>query len=220
MKTVLAVVGVIAVVFLLLLIIPLRAKLKIKDDKTFLTLQYLFFKRDILPEKEKETEQTANDEAAAPKNKTAKAETKTSKKPSVKELVPIAIDALPKCIAPIRKLLKRTTVADFELCMVVVGEDAADTAVKFGRMNALVFPAVKMASEIITLKHNRIELIPGFAAEKEQTDLYANVRITPLAALMAAANIAIIVLGAFMRAEKNKPTERKSQNGKEQPAHQ
>ena len=219
MKTVLAVAGVIAVVFLLLLIIPLRAKLKIKDDKTFLTLQYLFFKRDILPEKEKETEQTAN-EAAAPKNKTAKAETKTPKKPSVKELVPIAINALPKCIAPIRKLLKRTTVADFELCMVVVGEDAADTAVKFGRMNALVFPAVKMASEIITLKYNRVELIPGFAAEKEQTDLYANVRITPLAALMAAANIAIIVLGAFMRAEKNKPTERKSQNGKEQPAHQ
>lgn len=215
MKTVLAVAGVIAAVIFLLLIIPLRAKLKIKDDKTFLTLRYLFFKWDILPQKEENTEETVN-AAAAPKNK----KTKQKKKTNIKELLPIIFDVLPKCIAPIRKLLKKTTAADFELSMVVVGEDAADTAVKFGRMNALVFPAVKIASEIITLKYKKIELIPGFAAEKEQTDLYANVKITPLTALMAAANIAIIVICAFLRAEKNKPDERKSQNGKEQPAHQ
>ena len=216
MKTVLAVAGVIAAVIFLLLIIPLVAKLKIEDDKTILTLRYLFFKWEILPEKE---EKPKEKETKAPEKKITKTSRRDNKKLDIKELLPIVMDALPKCAAPVRKLFKRTTVADLEVHMVIVGDDAADTAVKFGRMNAVVFPAVKIASEIVTLKYKRIELIPGFAAEKEQTKIFANVRVTPLFVLTAAASIAIIALGAFIRAGKNKPTERKYQNGKEQPAH-
>jgi hypothetical protein len=217
MKTVLTVLlGIIALV-ILLLCIPLGAEIAVGDGETRVTVRWALLKFPILPARQ-------NDQKKPKKQKKPKQDKpEKPKKPkraipslTKEEIFAIARDALPRCIRPVRKLLKRTTVARFTLSMVVVGQDAAATAIRYGHVSTAVYNAVAVFDRVVTLRIKRIDLVPGFTEETEQLSCSATVRLIPLAAVIAACNLGLIALGSMRRAKQDAPaSERKDSNGKQ-----
>lgn len=208
---------------LLLLCIPLRVVFSYREEETFLSLRWLFLKKRLLPEQEKAEEPQKETSGRAEKKKKRKEEKKTSlsfDKFDKEELLSLAKDVLPRCIRPVRTLLRRTTIADFRLTGVIAAGDAAETAILFGKMNAAVYSAVAMLGRVFTLRPEEICLYPDFTGESSRFDCSGEVRLIPLAALAAACNLCLLALGAILRRrKKTSPAERKASNGK-QSSHQ
>ena len=212
-------------IFLLLflaLCIPAGVSFSYQKGKASAVLRWFFLKKRLLPSEKREEGDEKNpapEKFLARKKKTDGAE-KEEKGVSKEMLLSLAKDALPRCIAPIRKLLHRTTIAAFRLSMVICGRDAAETALRYGQTCTAVYSAIAVLGQVFTLKPERIDLYPGFAVEEGDIDLSAEIRLTPLAVLAAGLNLGVIALGTLLRARKKAPRkERKDIHGK-QPSHQ
>jgi hypothetical protein len=182
----------------LILLIPVRVAVR-ADPALGVAVRYLFWTGVVLPAAEK---------PAAPKKAKKKPPVEKKKKPLRQQLdryLPILQDLLPRCLGPVRRLLRRTAVARLELAVTVAGADAADTAVAFGRMNAAVYTAVAALDRIVTLQVRRIDITPDFTAQKGGYFFSGEIRLIPLAALAAAVNIAALAaVSAVKTAVKNK----------------
>ncbi|KAF5030772.1 hypothetical protein DSECCO2_634690 [anaerobic digester metagenome] len=129
----------------------------------------------------------------------------------------------------VRRLLRRTSLAKFRMRMVVAGGDAADTAIKFGKVNAQVFTAVAVVKEMINLKADQIEILPGFGASQSETSYSGELRLSPFALLVAVVQIAfwglVSSLPLLLKSRNNKTLKKaggnvagarkEDQNGKE-----
>ena len=178
------------------------------DIQPALEIKYLFYKKTVFPKPEKTEGGTAKKKA-----KPAKAAKHKKKFPltvgDMIELLPKAVDRL---IPPVRKLLKRTVVGKFSLSMTVVGSDAADTAIKFGKINGAVFYAVALLDRIMTLKVKNVDIIPGFAAEQSEFKASATMKAYPLALLIAAIQLGISALILLIPAIKERKRKNRAAN--------
>ena len=210
-------------VLILILLIPVRVVASTTPEMTA-ELKYLFFKKRLYPLEKKEKK------AKKPKKEKPPKEPKKKKgfPLTVKEIIALLPKAFAKLMPPVKKLLRRTTIAKFRLKMVVVGGDAAETAIKFGKTNAAVVNAVALIDRIFTLRAKQIDIIPGFESLESEFEGSGEVRAIPLAALIAAVslgiNLLILLLPPLMAKKKNKNSEikentRKDENdGKEESA--
>ncbi|MBP0980588.1 MAG: DUF2953 domain-containing protein [Oscillospiraceae bacterium] len=210
-------------VLILILLIPVRVVASTTPEMTA-ELKYLFFKKRLYPLEKKEKK------AKKPKKEKPPKEPKKKKgfPLTVKEIIALLPKAFSKLMPPVKKLLRRTTIAKFRLKMVVVGGDAAETAIKFGKTNAAVVNAVALIDRIFTLRAKQIDIIPGFESLESEFEGSGEVRAIPLAALIAAVslgiNLLILLLPPLMAKKKNKKSEikentRKDENdGKEESA--
>ncbi len=209
----------------LILLIPVKARFGY-DGETALDIKYLFIKKKILPKPPK-GEKRAVKPGRRKEPKPAKPKRKFPLTVwDMPELVPKAVDML---LPPVRKLLKRTVIAGFKLDIVVVGSDAADTAVKFGKLNGAVVYAVALLDRIMTFKAKRINIYPGFTFEKSDLRAEGDLKAYPLAVLIAAVQLAvfalILLIPVLIKKKKNKAKaaqikndDRKDDsNGKEKP---
>lgn len=103
-------------------------------------------------------------------------------------------------------LLRRTGLARVSLRLVVKGEDAAATALRFGRANAAVYSATAALDRIFSLRVERIEIIPGFSAEQEEYSCSGEIRLFPLAVLIAALQLGFWTLIALIRSAGGRDT--------------
>ena len=83
--------------------------------------------------------------------------------------------------------------------MVVAGEDAADTAMAYGRVNAVVYTAYALALGFLRIEKPDIQIRPDFTAEEGKVDFASRARLTPLVALGAAIRIGCAFLVKTMR---------------------
>ncbi len=104
-------------------------------------------------------------ESAAPKEK---------KEPFFKGKIKSYDDVL-ECLHSIKtllirfkRLIKRVVVKDTVVDLVVVGNDSADTAIKYGAVCSAVYPIVTLLSDCLTFKPEKINVSAGFT-EKEMT---------------------------------------------------
>lgn len=172
------------------------------DGKAQLEIKYLFFRKQLLPKPEKtkpdKTKKAKADKPVKPKRKFPL---------TVKDMIGLLPQAIERLIPPIRKLLKRTVIGKFSLQMTVVGSDAADTAIQFGKVNGAVFYTVALLDRIMTLKVKNVDIIPGFTAEQSGFKLSAKIKAYPLALLIAAVQLgisALIMLIPAVRRRKRK----------------
>ena len=213
---------IVIIVLTAILLIPVSAKAKY-DNAVFLEIRYLFFKKTILPKPPKKAA-AAKKSSSAPKKKKPKKPKPDKPKRKIPlgvweiiELIPKAVEML---LPPIRKLLKRTVIGGFSLEMVVLGDDAADTAIKFGKVNGAVFYAAAVLDRVMTLKTKRIDIHPGFTAEKSEIRAEGEVKAYPLAVIIAAVQLgvsALILLIPALKKKKRKTIQNKTQTGKEEP---
>ena len=208
----------------LVLLIPVTAEARY-DGEMFLSVKYLFLKKKILPKVPKE--KTAKKKKAPKKTKPDRPKRKFPF--TVREMLELAPKAVDRLLPPVRRLLKRTVIASFELDAVIVGSDAADTAIKFGKLNAAAVYAVALVDRIVTLKAKRINIYPGFTYEKSDFRACGDIKAYPLAVLIAAVQLAVyglmLLIPELAKKKKNKAkadrinnNDRKDDsNGKEEP---
>ena len=140
---------------------------------------------DDMAADEVKTDSVSKKKASAKSEKTEKPE---KKKPAKKltleeifEMVKLILDSLGK---PLKKLLKRTNISHLRLEIICGGDDAAKTALNFGRMNIIVGNALGWIDGFFTLKPvDDLHIDVDFESEHTRTNAYCEIRLTLIAAL-------------------------------------
>lgn len=215
----------IVILLILVLLIPVKLRWNTSPEIT-VRISYLFFKKQLLPagEKAEKSKEPQKEKEEKPEKEKKKKEPPLSKK----DILSLLPKAWKRLLAPIKRLLRRTTIADLRLKMVVAGDESAETAIKFGKTNAAVVNAIAVIDRIFTLKLRQADIIPGFESCQSSFECSGEVRAVPLAVLIAAVSLlinALILLLPVIISNKKRRAKaaaddmrKEDDNGKEEPA--
>lgn len=162
----------IALFVALVMFIPITLRASYKED--FWCAVYIgFVKLQLVPAKPKK-EKKKKVKKQTPKTEQSKKP--TEKKPSlikkygiewllnlIKKVAELAVSALQDFFSHI--LIKK-----FSLSISVAGDDAADTAIKYGKYCAVVYPAVGTIVRVVKCKGYGVDINPNFS-EKAETEI-------------------------------------------------
>lgn len=162
----------IALFVALVMFIPITLRASYKEE--FWCAVYIgFVKLQLVPAKPKK-EKKKKVKKQTPKTKQPKKA--TEKKPSlikkygiewllnlIKRVAELAVSALQDFFSHI--LIKK-----FSLSISVAGDDAADTAIKYGKYCAVVYPAVGTIVRVVKCKGYGVDINPNFS-EKAETEI-------------------------------------------------
>lgn len=173
------------------------------------TIKYLFLKFTVVdsskppkeknPKKEKkkpeetpETEQTETD--------TQQPENKKQGNSFLKQLyIDQGYEGIEKMLLAVRdslgsflgKLYKTFTINELYLTMHITGSDAADTAIKYGKLSAWLFPLLGKIASTCKMKKYDVDISPDFLGVKNEADLYFDVSVVPIRITNAAIVLAL-----------------------------
>lgn len=185
----------------LLLNIPVYFELRFKE-KLCLKIKYLKFSFSVFPKEEKYNK---IEEKIDNKNENLKLEKKRKKKENyisklfkqkgllgilniLKELAALSTETT-------KKVFLKILIDTINLDIMVVGEDACDTALKTGKIKSFIsLYLLKMVKDINKNRYN-VNIYPGFSAEKTEIDLYARIHFKPISIL----NIAVVAAFKFVQ---------------------
>ena len=176
---------IIIAVILILLMFPLKVFLDY-DGEAKLSLGYLFLKFQLVPAKPKKKEKKKPQEK---KEKKTEAEKKEKKPSTIKRLMDKhgldgLIEILKEVVGIVTEFLKGLakhiyfTRCNIRIC--VVGEDAADTAVKYGYVCSAVYPLISALEQNSVMKKHYTDISAGFLAEKTAAEMELTCKIRPL----------------------------------------
>lgn len=173
----------ILLLLILILLVPIIVVFEAKP-KLSVQVKYFGFKKDLfLNEKDDKIKAKKTPKKGQAKGKKEKKKGETFTKTDLWRWY----QKLRHRLSPtVRRLLRRTSVGKFRLRIVVVGNDAADTAIRFGKMNQRVFFIVALVDRIMTLKTEQIDIIPGFGAKEKETYCSGVIKLIPIVLLITA----------------------------------
>lgn len=162
----------IALFVALVMFIPITLRASYKED--FWCAVYIgFVKLQLVPAKPKKEKKK---KVKKQTHKTEQPKKATEKKPSlikkygiewllnlIKKVAELAVSALQDFFSHI--LIKK-----FSLSISVAGDDAADTAIKYGKYCAVVYPAVGTIVRVVKCKDYGVDINPNFS-EKAETEI-------------------------------------------------
>lgn len=168
-------------------------------DKNRVTLKYLFLKitlfdsskpeKEKKPKKEKPKKEETTEEQVT--ENTAPAENTAENKGNnlFKQLyIEQGYDGIVKMLVAVKeslgtffgKLYKTFTINEFYLTMHVTGSDAADTAIKYGKLSSWLFPTLGKVASTCKMKKYDFDISPDFLGVKNEADLYLDVSVVPI----------------------------------------
>ncbi|WP_415947112.1 DUF2953 domain-containing protein [Ruminococcus bromii] len=161
----------IALFVALVMFIPITLRASYKEE--FWCAVYIgFVKLQLVPAKPKKEKKKVKKQTP----KTEQPKKATEKKPSlikkygiewllnlIKRVAELAVSALQDFFSHI--LIKK-----FSLSISVAGDDAADTAIKYGKYCAVVYPAVGTIVRVVKCKGYGVDINPNFS-EKAETEI-------------------------------------------------
>lgn len=187
---------------IVLLAIPVVIRFEY-GEQLYLRVRYLFITLYRMPAKpkrakkkrgkqEKKPEPPKQEAAPPPEASLEKADKKKKKEKKEKnpkiptlyeifELVKVFVDSLSK---PLKKLLRRIKILDFDLRMICGGDDAAKAAIKFGTVNLVVGNALGQLGSWFTIKDPHIDINVDFQSEKTTTQCSCTVKTSALVMLI------------------------------------
>jgi hypothetical protein len=182
-----AVLGWIAALILVMLLIPVWVQVTYDEDLR-ISAGALWFSAGVFPKKQPKKQKAEKPSVSPGKKK--------EKKPPAWNLqdVPDLLHLLGQCITPVRKLLKRTTIAVISMRLVIAKGEAAKTAIAFGRANTAVYTTLAAADRLFRLRVKQLDIFPDFCSEEGSCSATYKISVLPLAALAAAADIGIKTL--------------------------
>lgn len=181
---------------LILLCCPVKVFVSFKDSLA-VRMKFLFFSFDLFPKKKKK--QVIVEEE---KNEKIQFKTHDNKILSIiKEEGFFGFLRILKAVADIlfdsaRKVLKKIHISSFDLYMLVAKDNAADTAVDFARVYALISYATSVLLRNVDESKYYIEVIPGFNEAECKVDFSSKFYFFPISMLG-------IALGALFKFVKN-----------------
>lgn len=166
-----------------LLAVPLRGEVLWRSaSPPRITLRWLFFKIRVfpLPEKPKKPQKKKKKKPPAPAQKPEPKKPKKKLDPSNLGLV---VDLLASVKGAMGFLLRNFRFYKIRLDMIVAKENAAATAIAYGKANAMVYGAYAAAQNFLRLETPEIHIRPNFTAGQGDTILEVHGKLTPWAAI-------------------------------------
>ena len=172
----------------LLLLVALAASVKLDiiwEQELTITLRYLFIKKQLLPKAEKPK---AKKEEPAPAKKEKPKESNLHKLMDYAEWIPKLVGSVARQVGYV---IRRFTLTNTELRVVVAEEDACQTGIRYGQANAAVYTAYGALRQVIRVKEGRIkiDIIPDFLSEQGEVSFRCRLKAPVWAASWAALSL-------------------------------
>lgn len=221
--TALIIISVILLILLVLLLSPFKFCFSYINGKTDIVLKYMFFKIRIKgDEKEKQLENESKEyrkfgkcRKKAENNKKHSGKSDENKYSIRKKLVPEnrgeQIDFILSLITSggktLKSAFKRISVTKIFIDFKISDLDACQCALKFGRVNILLYNMLRFSGNIFTLKKDKINVSCVFNKEKSVYDMSCCVKARPASALWAGIVFIFTFLVNNNRRKKNRTAE-------------
>lgn len=189
------------------------------DNELFLSVKVAFIKIKIMPpdEKKKKSEKKPEKKKKKKKKKKKEKPDKKSKKEKpdklsayfkqkgVSGIVNIVKRISKLAVGVLKDFFKKITIERLKIEITIAGETAEDTAVRYGEVCSVFFPALRLITEIVTVKSYDVKVNPGFnnnAKSDAKADVVAKIRILSL--LKIAFSRAFEILRLYLKARPKK----------------
>lgn len=199
---------------LLLLLIPIGIRARF-DEELRAVLKIGFIPITLYPQKPKKPKKKKK---KSTQRKEPKKEKPKEKKPSViKEkgivwLINTIREAAELAVGALRDFFKHLVIKRLNISISYCGEDAEDTAVKYGYFCLSVYPAVSMLVSVAKCKHYGVDISPDFDEKHESryaVDIFAKIRLFWIFALVFRHGFKALKLLFSLKNEKNSNKENK-----------
>ena len=164
----LIIVGAILAIIFIIVLSPVKINVSV-NDTILVKIKYLFFSVynfDSRINDEKENNDTDN--------QTDNIQTQITKitgcSNNYDKLV-LLVKTLKSLLVKFQKLLKHTVVKNFNFNISICGNDAADTAIKYGKVCSVVYPLSTLLGECVNFKPKNISVYSNFSGGQTEFNL-------------------------------------------------
>lgn len=173
-------------VLLFLLSMPVTVTAAYEDEIT-LKLQYLFFKIGILPappKEEKEEKPPKEKKKKAPKEEQQPKKKKKISLDFVLEILELVKQALSSLKNPLGWFLRKIRYCDIWLNIIVCQEDAHQTALRYGQVQAIFHSVFSLLRNCIDIKTTEVQINADFIGEEEKFAGGGKIKLRPINAII------------------------------------
>ena len=191
----------------LLLCIPVSVVFRAGDGSAEASVKWLFLRFRLYPQKERP--KRAQTEKKKAKKEKPKPEEKKRRLADMdlSELAALAVEAMQSAGRFLRAVLRNVRVRGLVAEVSVAGQDAAQTAVAYGRMQAVLTTALGLLQGYVKIIRPSLSIRPDFLGEKSAYRVRFRAAFTPLIVLGAALRTAVSLLFSFVRHTGRPPTQ-------------
>ena len=190
--------------FVIVFAIPLGAEIEY-SDKTVVRARWLFLKFTVLDTSQLKEEKKPKKKKEKRKKEEKPAEEEKPEEPAqkgtglLKQLyLDQGFDGLERMLRALGrslggffgKLYRTLTIDELLLTMRVTGGDAADTAIKYGKLCAWLYPVLGKLISTCKVKKYDVDISPDYLAQKSAAEAFVRLHVIPLQITNA-----IVVLG-------------------------
>lgn len=203
--------GILLFLFLILLI-KIEVLMQYSQEIT-LVLKILFFKIVLLspdkpkeekkekkPEKEKPKEEKPKEKKPEEKKKKQSYLSKLKEKKGLSGLVSLFVSVAKIAVGALKGIFSHIVLKKFDVGIALSGEDAASTAVTYGKLCSVIYPAINVITSVMVCKDYHVTIEPVFDIDKDTevfADIYAYLR--PIFALHEALKAGVKILIARIK---------------------
>ena len=193
-----ALIGIVVVVFILF---SINLSFIIDySDKTVVTLKYLFLKFTLVDtskpkkEKKKKKKKKGDESEESDTDEEGKEKGKPKGNGLINQLyLEQGYDGIERMLRAVGKslgsffgsLYKNLVVDELYITMITAGSDAADTAIKHGKLCSWLFPVLGKFVSTCKVKNYDFDISPDFLATKSEAYVYAKLHFTPFVVVYA-----------------------------------
>lgn len=166
-------------------------------------LSFLIFRFTLYPMKPGRTPKKAKEfkEPKEPKFKKKTEKTQDTEEQKLEDLLEMVKPLLKAGLRALKMVGRDILIHHVRLRVLVANEDAAKTAVNYGRANTIIFGGFALADNYMRIKRREVLISPDFSGSQEATELSGSLRVTihPVVPLCAALLLAVAFLREFLK---------------------
>lgn len=165
----------IAAFFALILTTPIKLYIKFADS-FFCTLRIRFVKIQLYPAKPKKKKPKKKSEKKPEKKSEEKEKKNIFTQKGFSGLVDILKQTASLAKGVLKDFFKHIIIKDFSLSVRIAGDDAADTAIEYGKYCSVIYPLVSTVVTATKCKGYGVDIVPDFD-EKAETKVYFSAEV-------------------------------------------
>lgn len=187
---------ILGIVLFIILIFSIPVRVTAHYDGTFsMYIKYSLLKINVLPKKEKDKKKKDKPKKEKPKKEDPEEHKVVDKKKKKEKdniflkfyknqgfegVLQLIADALEAVTGIFSDIFKHFVFRELYLDMTVAGSDAAETAIKYGKISSAVFPAMGLICSKARVKKYDIDISPDFLATKDDAKFHVQFGISPI----------------------------------------
>jgi len=189
-----------SLIILFILFCPFSIKL-IYHETVSLKIGYLFPIIKILPAKPKKEKKSNKKKKISDKKekKSPNPVIEFTKKHGLEGLIELLKELVGIVLKLTDTIRRHIVISKLRLDLLIVGNDPADTAMKYGYACSAIYPLLSILDQHIRIKKHDVYIDAGFNADKTQVRFILKARIMPVFVIIGAVEALIKALKIFMK---------------------